>query len=330
VIATGTRCDTSAFKGAGQPHVFTLHSLADAERLRTFLRDKQPRRAVVVGAAYIGLEAADALRRNGLSVTVLERSANVLLRDDARLTAAVRKVLEDHRVELRCGVTVSSIEPDRVADVPCDLVVVSCGLKPNVEIATEAGVTAGRTGAIATDDRMETNVRGIYAAGDCAEAMHLVTGRPAYIPLGTSANKAGRVAGANAAGGRERFPGIVGTSIVGVFHVGFAMTGLSVEQARAAGFSPVSARIEARSRAKYFDGKKTTVELVADRATGRLLGGTVVGEDGAAGRTNVIATALHARMKVEDFEQLDLAYAPPFSTVWDPVLIAAQQLIKEL
>src|ERR1043165_4194226 len=172
------------------------------------------------------------------------------------------------------------------------MVVLSVGFKPNVEIAADAGVEIGRSGAIRTDEGMETNLRGVYAAGDCAEVTHLVTGRPTYIPLGTTANKAGRVAGANAAGKRERFAGIVGTSIVGVFGIGFAATGLSVAQARAEGFSPVAARIEARTRPGYFQGAKTTVELIADRATGRLLGGSVIGEDGVAGRINVIAAAL--------------------------------------
>jgi NADPH-dependent 2,4-dienoyl-CoA reductase/sulfur reductase-like enzyme len=138
------------------------------------------------------------------------------------------------------------------------------------------------------------------------------------------------VAGANAAGGRERFPGIVGTSIVGIFDLAFATTGFSLEQARAEGFVPVAARIEGRSRPGYFGGKQTTVELVADRTTRRLVGGSVIGEDGAAGRINVIAAALQTRMRVDDFEQLDLAYSPPFATVWDPLLIAAQQLMKEL
>src|SRR5205085_9081569 len=133
--------------------------------------------------------------------------------------------------------------PASVAGVPCDLVVLSAGFKPNVEIAAEAGVGTGRSGAIRTDDRMETNLRGVYAAGDCAEVNHLVTGRPTYIPLGTTANKCGRVAGANAAGRRERFAGIVGTSIVGIFGVGFAATGLSAAEARAEGFSPVSVRV---------------------------------------------------------------------------------------
>jgi len=325
VIATGARCDTLGIAGADQPHVFTLHTLDDAERMRRFLREKQPKTAVVVGAGYIGVEAADALRRNGLRVTVVERSAHALLREDAAFTAAVQKQLEQHGVELRTGVPVRGIE-----DVPADMVVIAAGFKPNVELAADAGVEIGRTGAIRTDDRMETNLRGVYAAGDCAEVNHLVTGRPAYIPLGTTANKCGRVAGANAAGGRERFPGIVGTSIVGIFDMGFATTGFSVEQARAEGFSPVAARIEAHARPRYFRGRSTTVELVADRATGRLIGGSVIGEEGAAGRINVIAAALQARLRVDDFEQLDLAYSPPFSPVWDPLLIAAQQLRKEM
>ncbi len=330
VLAMGARCDTSGIAGAGQPHVFTLHTVDDAVRLRRFLGEKRPRRAVVVGGGYIGVEAADALRRNGLRVTLLEHSANLLAREDAGLTAAVRTQLEDHGVEVRCGVEVKAIEGDRVADVACEVVVISAGFKPNVELASEAGIALGPTGAIRTDDRMETSLRGIYAAGDCAEATHLVTGRPAYIPLGTTANKMGRVAGANAAGGRERFPGIVGTSIVGIFGMGFATTGLSVAQARAEGFRPVAARIRAKARPVYFGGRDTTVELVADGATHRLLGGSVIGEQGAAGRIDVIAAALHARLRVEDFEQLDLAYSPPFSPAWDPLLIAAQQLLKDL
>jgi NADPH-dependent 2,4-dienoyl-CoA reductase/sulfur reductase-like enzyme len=319
VIATGARCDITGIAGIDQPHVFTLHTLRDAERMRAFVRERQPRRAVVIGAGYIGVEAADALRRNGLRVTVVERSQNALLRDDPELTTAVRKQLELHGVELQTGVGVTSI-PE------CDMAVIAIGFKPNVQLAADAGVQIGRTGAIHTDDRMETSVRGIYAAGDCAEVTHLVTGRPTWIPLGTTANKTGRVAGACAAGGRERFPGIVGTSIVAIFEMAFATAGFSVAQARAEGFDPVSSRIEAKTRPGYFQGTKTTVELIADRATHRLIGATIVGDATAAGRINVVAAALQARMKVEEFEQLDLSYSPPFSSVWDPLLIAAQQM----
>jgi NADPH-dependent 2,4-dienoyl-CoA reductase/sulfur reductase-like enzyme len=325
VIAAGARCDSNGIEGAELPHVFTLHTLEDGERMRRFLQDKKPHKAVVVGSGYSGLEVADALRRNGLAVTVMERSQHVLLRDDPPFTAAVRKQLEQHGVELRCEVNVRSI-----ADLDADMVVLSAGFKPNVEIARDSGIEIGRTGAIRVDDAQETNLRGVYAAGDCAEVTHLVTGRPVYIPLGTTANKSGRVAGANAAGGRERFPGVVGTLIVGVFGVGFGVTGLSAAQARAEGFSPVSTRIEAAARPRYFNGKKTAIELVADRSTRRLIGGSVIGEQDAAGRLNVIAAALQAHMRVDEFQQLDLAYSPPFAPTWDPLLIAAQQLMREL
>jgi CoA-dependent NAD(P)H sulfur oxidoreductase len=330
VIATGARGGMPNLPGAQLPHVFTLYTLDDAERMRRYLRERRPKSAVVVGAGYIGVEAADALRRNGLRVAIVERSAHALLRDDAGLTAAVRKQLERHGVELRTGVAVAAIEPDRVAGVACDMVVLAAGFQPNVEMAAAAGIETGPSGAIGTDEHMETNLRGVFAAGDCAEVTHLVTGRPTWIPLGTTANKAGRVAGACAAGARERFPGVVGTSIVSIFGMGFATTGFSVDQARAEGFSPVAARIEAHSRPRYYQGVNTIVELVADRTTRRLVGGSVIGEDGIAGRINVIATALQTRMRVDEFEQLDLAYAPPFSPVWDPILIAAQQLLKEL
>lgn len=324
-ICTGARCDTSGIAGASLPHVFTLHTLDDAERMRRFILEKKPRHAVVIGAGYIGVEAADALRRNGIRVTLMERSHHALLRDDEAFTAAVVRHLELHRVEVRLGTPAAGIE-----DLHADMVVVSAGFKPNVELATQAGVELGRTGAIATDERMETNLRGVFAAGDCIETNHVVTGRPTWIPLGTTANKTGRVAGANAAGGRERFPGIAGTSIVGIFGLGFATTGLSVSEARKEGFNPVAARIDAHSRPRYYGGTRTTVELIADRATRRILGGSVIGEDGAAGRIDVIATAVQTRMRVDEFEQLDLAYSPPFSPLWDPVLIAAQQLMKEL
>jgi NADPH-dependent 2,4-dienoyl-CoA reductase/sulfur reductase-like enzyme len=325
VIATGGRCEVRGIAGAAAPHVFTLHTIDDAERMRSFVKERKPATAAVVGAGYIGVEAADALRRNGLAVTMFEGSPHALLRDDVDFTAAVRGQLAKHKVELRTGVRVGNVE-----DLAFDMVVIAAGFKPNVEIAATAGVEIGRTGAVRTDDHMETNVRGIFAAGDCAEVTHLVSGRPTWIPLGTTANKTGRVAGANASGARERFAGIVGTSIVSIFGMGFATTGFSVAQARTEGFSPVAARIEAYARPKYYAGTKTTVELVADKATRRLVGGSVIGEDGVNGRINVIATALQTRMRVDEFEQLDLAYSPPFSPVWDPVLICAQQLLKQL
>jgi NADPH-dependent 2,4-dienoyl-CoA reductase/sulfur reductase-like enzyme len=207
-----------------------------------------------------------------------------------------------------------------------DLVILAQGVRPNVELAADAGVERGRTGALRVDERMQTNLSAVFAAGDCAETINVVTGCPTWVPLGTTANKTGRVAGACAAGARERFPGIVGTSIVGIFGMAFATTGFSAVQARAEGFDPVTSRIEGSTRARYYNPSKTTVELIADRGSRRLIGANIIGDDTAGGRINVVAAALQARMRVDEFEQLDLSYSPPFSPVWDPLLIAAQQL----
>jgi NADPH-dependent 2,4-dienoyl-CoA reductase/sulfur reductase-like enzyme len=324
VIATGARV-VREIDDADQPHVFTMQTPSDGARLRAFVLERRPRTAAIIGAGYIGLEAAEALRVLGLRVKIVDSNCQALGRDDAHLTELLGKHLENHRIELRCGERVRSVETHRA-----DVVVVAAGFRPNVELATDAGVELGRTGALRVTDRMETNLSGVYAAGDCAETNHIVTGRPVWIPLGTTANKMGRVAGANAAGARERFPGVAGTCIVRICGLDVAFTGLSSAQARENGFDPVSARISAKDRPGYFRGRPTSVELIADRRSRRLLGATVLGEYGASGRVNVVATALAARMTVDDFEQLDLAYAPPVAPVWDPLLIAAQQLMKQL
>jgi NADPH-dependent 2,4-dienoyl-CoA reductase/sulfur reductase-like enzyme len=330
VLATGARPDRSVLGAKPPLEAFTLHTLEDARRLRDFIETSRPRRAAVIGAGYIGLEAADVLRARGLEVTVFEATGYVLGRPDSDLTTEVRDELARAGIELRLDTPVRSIEAGRVNDVACDLIVTAAGLRPNVELAAGAGVQLGATGAIAVSEQMETSIAGIFAAGDCAEAMHLVTGRPSYIPLGTTANRMGRVAGACAAGARGRFAGIVGTSIVKVCKLGVAMTGLSASEARREGFDPVSARITALDHPKYFKGRPTTVGLTADRRSRRLLGGTVTGEAGVPGRINVIAGALTCRMRVEDFEQLDFAYTPPFVPALDPVLVAARQLLKLL
>ena len=325
IIATGARPDLEKLKGTAAPHVFSLHTFADAGRIAQFLTDRKPRTAAVIGAGYIGLEAAEALRASGLRVRVIDANADVLGREDAPLTKLVRQHLERFGIALECEVRVGGV--DSLND---DLVLVAVGLKPNVELAAAAGARIGRTGAIEVNDRMETNLGSIYAAGDCAETVHRVSGRPVYVPLGTTANKMGRVAGANAVGVRERFAGITGTSIVRVCGLGIGLTGFSAGQAKREGFDPVSASIEGKDRAAYFDGRPTRVALVADRRTRRLLGGAITGEQGVAGRVNVIATALAAAMTVDDFLDLDLAYAPPYAPVWDPLLVAGQQLLKLL
>ncbi len=330
VIATGARPNLAFLESALPPNAFTLNCLEDGQRLKRFLEASRPRQAVVVGASYIGLEAADALRARGLAVTVLEASSYVLGRPEPELTATVCDQLRRSGIEVRLGVPVRRIEPDRVNDAACDIVVVAAGLVPNVELAAEAGVRLGATGAIAVTERMETSIGGVFAAGDCAETLHIVTGRPAYIPLGTTANRMGRIAGACAAGARERFTGVAGTSIVKICGLGVAVTGLSLAEAAKEGFDAVASRVKGLDRPKYFQGQTTIVELVADRRTRRLLGGSVTGLEGVAGRINVIAAAITSRLRVEEFEQLDLAYSPPLAPAWDPVLVAAHELLKLL
>jgi NADPH-dependent 2,4-dienoyl-CoA reductase/sulfur reductase-like enzyme len=305
--------------------LFTLHTDVDALRLDAFLRERAPKSAAVVGGGYIGLEMAGALRARGLKVTLIESGKDLLQRGDAHLTQTIVERLERCRVEVRLGE--SAGDPGQL---PHDLILWSAGLKPNVEIPAAAGVELGRTGAILTDDGMETALRGVYAAGDCCETNHVVSGKPCWIPLGTTAQKTGRVAGANAAGRRDRFNGVAGTSIVKVCGLGVGVTGLSESEARRCGFRPIAARVEAFEKARYFLGRKVQATLIADAGSGRLLGATVTGDDGVLARLNTVVAALHARMNVEQFAGLDLAYAPPYAPVMDPVLLAAQQLLKDL
>lgn len=325
IIATGARPDLRGIEGAAGPNVFTLSTIEEARRLKAFLESGKARSASVVGGGYIGLEAAEVLRAYGLRVTLYTDRDYLLRGGDPSLSDLIARHLGSSGVEV-----VFQKRIQTVAEVGGDLVILATGLAPNVELAAEAGVEIGRTGAIRTDERAETSLLGVYAAGDCAEVKHLVTGAPVWVPLGTNANKMGRVAGANAAGARERFPGIAGTSIVRVCGLGVAVTGLLEAEARQAGFQPVSARITAYNKARYFLGRPLTVCLVADRATRRILGGWAAGDLGAETRINVIAAAIHGRISLEEFAYLDLAYSPPYAPVWDPVLVAAQQLEKKL
>ncbi len=340
VITTGA-APAQDISGANLASVFTCNDLAGTIRLRNFIEEKQPRRAVIIGSGYIGLEVADALKHRGLEVTMLERSGNVLEEIEPEIGARVEAVLVQHGVHLIKSAAASSITADAQGrgavvqygsggSLPADLVLLATGVCPRTELAEAAGIQLGPTGAIAVDERMLTSVNSIYAAGDCAEVRHLVTGRPAYIPLGTTANKQGRVAGENAAGGNARFEGVVGTLVTQVFELEVAKTGLGVQQAKAHGFQPDAVAITSTSRAKYLRGKPILVKLIWDRPTGRLLGCQMAGEEGVAKRIDVAAMALHGCLRVPDMLHLDLSYAPPFAPVWDPILIAANEAMKKL
>lgn len=322
--------------------VFGVQTLDDGSALRAWLEgEPKPERAVVVGAGYIGVEMAEAMVRRGLAVTLVERADQPMSTVDPDMGELVRDALRALRIDVRTGVRVTGLESrgGRVSAVatdegtlPADLVVLGLGVRPNVGLAKEAGIPLGSTGAIPTDLRMRvTGTEGVYAAGDCVQTVHRVTGRPAYIPLGTHANKQGRVAGINIGGGYATFPGVVGTAVTKVCELEVGRTGLLEAEAEAAGFAYVTATVKSTSRAGYFPGAAPmTVKLLAEVHTGRLLGAQVVGESEAAKRIDALAVALWNGMTVEEMTGLDLGYAPPYAPVWDPVLIAARKAVEAL
>ncbi|MGE5326760.1 MAG: FAD-dependent oxidoreductase [Deltaproteobacteria bacterium] len=340
VISTGAEPARPAIPGLDLRGVYHVNDLQATLALKKDLDSSRPRKAAIIGAGYIGLEMAEALSARGLNVTIFERSKELFEAVDEDIAAPIEKELESHGVRVLKGSPITAIAGDREkrvrrvawdgGETEMDCIVLATGVRPRVKLAEDAGIRLGPTGAIAVNEFMETNESAVYAAGDCAEATHLVTGRPIYFPLGTTANKQGRVAGENAAGGRARFAGIVGTAVVKVFSLEIARTGLSVQQAREAGLSARAATVRTASHARYLGGKEIVLKMVADKSSGRFLGAQMVGVHGVAKRIDVLATALHARMTVEQVAALDLSYAPPFSTVWDPVLIAAQEMLREL
>jgi NADPH-dependent 2,4-dienoyl-CoA reductase/sulfur reductase-like enzyme len=340
VLATGAAPIQPPIPGLDQPGVFVLRELTDGQVLKQHLAEAQPTRAVIVGAGYIGMEMAEALRGRGLAVTVVERMDQVVPGFDPVIAALVADALGRHGVSVETGVTVQTVEEaggdglrvrtDR-GPLSTDLVLVAVGIRPRVGLARSAGVALGETGAIAVDDGMRTNVPGVFAAGDCAEARHIVSGRPVWIPLGTTANKQGKVAGANAAGAEERFAGVAGTAGFKVFDLEVARTGLTSAEAAGLGIDVVTAVSRQSSRAHGYPGANPiTTILAAERGTGRLIGAQMAGVGVVAKRIDVFATALAAGLTVEALEDLDLSYAPPFAPVYDPVLIAATVARKKL
>jgi NADPH-dependent 2,4-dienoyl-CoA reductase/sulfur reductase-like enzyme len=318
--------------GLDLPGVFALRSVEDALAIRGWVEERQPARGVIVGGGYIGLELAEALAARGVALTLVERLPQVIPTLDSELAAHVQAELQRQGVDVRLGQTVEALAGDeRVREVvaggqtiPAEIVILAVGVRPVVELARAAGVALGPTGAIAVDDHQRTSVPHIWAAGDVAEAHHRVTGRPAWVPLGTTANKQGKVAGENLGGGDARFGGIVGTVVVKVFELEAASSGLSEARARAEGFSVQTASATANSRAHYMPGhQEIHVKLVFEEGTRKLLGGQLVGREGVAKRIDTIAAALHGGWTVDELSELDLAYAPPFSPVWDPILVAA-------
>lgn len=322
--------------------VFGVQTLDDGAALRDWLdRQPAPRRAVVVGGGYIGVEMAEALIRRGMTVTMVEQSHQPMNTVDPDMGALVRDAMVGVGIDMRTGVNVTGLatDGDKVGGVetgdgvvPADLVVLGTGVAPNTKLAAEAGLPVGPTGGIRVDRRMRVcGLTGVWAAGDCVESMHRLTGQPAHVPLGTHANKQGRVAGINIGGGYATFPGVIGTAVTKVCDLEVGRTGLGEADARAAGYDYVVAKVESTNWAGYLpDAAPMTIKLIAERGGGRLLGAQIVGRSEAAKRIDVLAVALWNGMTVDEMTGLDLGYAPPFSPVWDAVLIAARRAVDAL
>ncbi|MGQ9511147.1 MAG: FAD-dependent oxidoreductase [Thermaceae bacterium] len=334
VLATGARPLIPSLPGTEQEGVYTLRSLEEGLRLKEALATAK--RTAILGAGYIGLEVAEAFRKLGKEVTILEAKDRPLPQADPEVGALVQRELESHGVEVWTGVRatalrgmgrVEGVETDE-GFVPADLVLLAVGIRPNTTLAQAMGVALGPTGAIATDDRMRTNLQDVLAAGDVAESHHRILNRPFWLPLGDVANKHGRVAGSVIGGDEKaRFRGVVGTGIFKTFGLSVATTGLSLESALKEGFKARAVQIQSRDGAHYYPHTHPLhVRLVYEEGTGRLLGGAVIGHLNATLRINTLAALLHQGGTVEDLLALDLAYAPPFSPVWDPLLVAAQRV----
>ncbi|MFI1500956.1 FAD-dependent oxidoreductase [Streptomyces platensis] len=337
VLATGARPRRPGLPGIDAPGVHGVQTLDDGQALLDTLEASSGRRAVVVGAGYIGVEMAEALIRRGYEVTVLEQSAQPMSTLDPDMGALVHEAMCGMGIETVCGATVTGVltHPDGRAravtteggEYPADVVVLGLGVRPETTLAAAAGLPLGESGGLLTDLAMR--VRGqdhIWAGGDCVEVLDLVSGRTRHIALGTHANKHGQVIGANAGGGYATFPGVVGTAVSKVCDLEIARTGLLEHEALAAGLRFVTVTVEATNRAGYYPGARPMhVKMLAERRTGRLLGVQIVGREGAGKRVDIAAVALTAGMTVERMTALDLGYAPPFSPVWDPVLVAARK-----
>ncbi len=362
VIATGGLPVKPDMPGIDLNNIFTIRTLMDGIEIRRYIdewglfqvcigspeclyvnrygENRRQMKAVIVGGGYIGMEMCESFRKRGLDVTVIEKTDRVLGNMDTSITNVVEEKLRTEGVKLFKNTSVQGFSGDKGSvkkvitdkgEIEADLVLIAIGARPNTALAKQAGIELGVNSAIKVDEFLRTNIPHVYAAGDCAEAIHIVTGKKVYIPLGTTANKQGRIAGENAAGKDNRFEGVAGTAVTKIFDLEVSRTGLSPIEAQREGIDFFVTTIKGRSRSNaYPAGKPLIVTFITEKGSGRLLGAQMVGEEGAAHRIDTLAACLSARMTVYDVARLDLGYAPPFATVWDPILIAANTAIKSV
>lgn len=342
VYATGAEARRPPIEGRDLAGVHEMHLLGDALAVRALLDGPgAPRRAAVVGGGYVGLEMAEALLARGLHTTLVASRSGLLGGSlDPEMSEHLAERVRATGVAVESGTRVTRLvgEDGHVAGValgerviPADLVILATGTVPRVNLARAAGLRIGASGGVWVDDHQRTSLPGIYAAGDCAESTHRVTGAPVNLHLGTLANRQGRVAGINIGGGDEAFPGVLGTAITRLGGLEVARTGATTQEARDAGIDVITATFDSTTKAGYWpDATPMRVRASADRATRRLIGAQIVGGPTAGKRIDALAMAIWNEMTVDAMINVDLSYAPPFSGVWDPVLVAARKLAAAL
>jgi NADPH-dependent 2,4-dienoyl-CoA reductase/sulfur reductase-like enzyme len=335
LIATGAQSAIPPIEGLSAPGVFFLRWMADSFAVKKFIDRHHPRRAVIIGGGYIGLEMADALTHRGIAVTLMEFAPEVMTTLDPELGRLIRAELNSGNVRVVTGQAVQGIvrkengllvETASGTNETADIILVATGAKPSTELALTAGIDLGAGGAVQVDRAMATGVKDIWAAGDCAQTWHRILQRHDYLPLGTTAHKQGRVAGENMLGGKREFQGSLGTQVVKVFEQVAAGTGLRDKWATATGFDPLTVQLTVWDHKAYYPGaKQMHIRVTGDCRTGRLLGAQIIGprDTEVSKRIDIFATALFYNMHVEELCDLDLSYSPPLSSPWDPVQMAA-------
>lgn len=338
LIATGALPVKPELPGIDANGIFALSILQSGIDVFEYIEKNKPAKAVIIGGGYIGIEMAEALLHRKMQVSLLDLSPQVMNTLDKDMADMIEEYMENEGVKLFLNEKLQAFEKDSSGQVkgvitdkqslPADLVILGMGIKPNTGIAGKAGIQLGVKDAIHVNRMQQTSEPDVWATGDCAESFHLITRQQAHIALGTVASKQGLVAGINISGGKTEFPGVVGTAITKFEQLEISRTGLSEKEAREFGFEYEAKVIHASNFAGYYPGsEKISVKLVAEKSSGRLLGGQIVGNAGSAKRIDTLATAISAGMTAKQFIHLDLAYAPPFSNVWDPLQIAARVLI---
>ncbi|OES45692.1 FAD-dependent oxidoreductase [Domibacillus iocasae] len=330
LIATGASPILPTWQGTGSDMIHVVKTIPDTERLIQGLQKDTVKDVVIIGAGYIGLEIAENIHRLGKRIRIIQRSGHIATMFDPDISERLHQEAERHGIILSMNEQVKAIEDGRViTDVnthKADLVVASVGIHPNTAFLKKTGMNMLQNGAIIVNDRLETSSPGIYAAGDCATHFHLVKQRPDYIPLGTTANKQGRIAGLNMCGKQRSFKGITGTSVMKFFNLIAASTGLTEEDVQEAGIPYKTSAIETKDKAGYYPTAfPLHVKLIYNPDSGRLLGGQAIGKNGAEKRIDVLAAALFNEMTIEELEDLDLSYSPPVNGVWDPIQQAARR-----